>query len=467
MVKVPADIVQQLRKTGQEHVLAFWDELSEVERQELVDQLKGIHFEHLRELFNQREWAVSLPAADRIQPVPVIGPDDDWRPARDAGEEALKKGEVAALVVAGGQGSRLGFDHAKGMFPISPVKDKSLFQIHAEKVLALTRRYGRPVPLLVMTSPATHGETEAFFLEHDCFGLHREDVSLFCQGSLPALDLATGKVLLEKRGRIFTSPNGHGGVLAALADSGLLGKLRRQNIQNIFYFQVDNPLVKIADPIFLGHHLAAQAEVSSKVVRKEGPADKLGNIVLIDGSCCIIEYSDLPESLGRQTDENGQLRIWAGSPAIHIFNLDFLAQVAQGPGRLPFHLARKKVPYLDKSGKRIEPERENALKFEMFIFDVLPMARRWTVVETSRSEEFVPLKNATGADSPPAVRQAMSNEAAQWLEKAGVKVPRSANGDAAVPLEITPLFALDAEELAAKVDHSLEIQGPTYLEEVR
>jgi UDP-N-acetylglucosamine/UDP-N-acetylgalactosamine diphosphorylase len=464
MMKVPADIVQQLRKTRQEHVLAFWDELSEAEQRELVDQLKGIHFEHLRELFNQREWAVSLPAADRIHPAPVIRFDDDWRKARDAGEEALRRGEVAALVVAGGQGSRLGFDHAKGMFPISPVKDKSLFQIHVEKVLALGRRYGRPLPLLVMTSPATHGETESFFLQHGCFGLRREDVSLFCQGSLPALDLATGKLLLEKRGRIFTSPNGHGGVLNALVETGLLGRLRRQNIKSIFYFQVDNPLVKIADPVFLGHHLAAEAEVSSKVVRKEGPADKLGNVVLIDGSCCIIEYSDLPESLGRQTDENGQLRIWAGSPAIHIFDLDFLAQVAQGPSRLPFHVARKKVPYLVETGKRIEPERENALKFEMFIFDVLPMARRWTVVETSRSEEFVPLKNATGPDSPSVVRQAMSNQAAQWLEKAGVKVPRSANGDVAVPLEISPLFALDAAELAAKVDNSLEIQGPTYME---
>ena len=466
MVKIPAEIELQLRKSGQEHVLAWWGQLSEGERRELVDQLQAIHFDQLRDLYRQREWAVSLPAAHRIEPVPVVPMASETGTARRMGEEALQKGEVAVLVVAGGQGSRLGFDHAKGMFPISPVKNKSLFQIHAEKVLALGRRYGRPLPFLVMTSPATHGETESFFLQHDCFGLRREDVWLFCQGTLPALDMATGKMLLEKRGRIFTSPNGHGGVLTALAESGLLGRLRRQNVQNIFYFQVDNPLVKIADPVFLGHHLAANAEVSSKVVRKEGPTDKLGNMVLIDGSCCMIEYSDLPESLGKQRDENGQLRIWAGSPAIHVFNLDFLAQVTQGPGRLPFHIARKKVPYLDQTGKRIEPERENALKFEMFIFDVLPMAQRWTVVETARNEEFVPLKNATGPDSPEVVRQAMSNQTAQWLENAGVPVPRLANGNAAFPLEISPLFALDSEELAAKVDRPFKIQGPMYLEEV-
>src|SRR6266849_607811 len=464
MVKVPEEIVQQLRKTGQEHVLSFWDRLSETERQELVDQLRNINFDHLRELYRQRDWAVSLPSVDKIQPVPVVQLSDDSRSARPAGEIALRRGEIAVLVVAGGQGSRLGFDHAKGMFPISPVKNKSLFQIHAEKVVALGRRYGRPLPFLVMTSPATHGETESFFLQHDCFGLRREDVSLFCQGTLPALDMATGKLLLEKRGRIFTSPNGHGGVLTALADSGLLGWLRRQNVKNIFYFQVDNPLVNIADPVFLGHHLAAEAEVSSKIVRKEGPTDKLGNVVLIDGSCCIIEYSDLPESLGHQTDENGELRIWAGSPAIHIFNLDFLTQITQGPSRLPYHVARKKVPYLDETGKRVEPGRENALKFEMFIFDVLPMAQRWTVVETSRSEEFVPLKNATGPDSPGVVRQAMSNQAGRWLEKAGVQVPKDTDGNVTVPLEISPLFALDPEELATKVNRTLNIQGPTYLE---
>jgi UDP-N-acetylglucosamine/UDP-N-acetylgalactosamine diphosphorylase len=464
MTKVPEEVVQQLRKTGQEHVLAFWDRLSETERRELIDQLKNINFDHLRELYRQRDWAVSLPSVDKIEPVPVIQISDDSQSAREAGEVALRRGEIAVLVVAGGQGSRLGFDHAKGMFPISPVKNKSLFQIHAEKVLALSRRYGKPVPFLVMTSPATHGETERFFLQNNCFGLRKEDVALFCQGTLPALDMATGKLLLEKPGRIFTSPNGHGGVLTALADSGLLGRLRRQNIQHIFYFQVDNPLVHVADPIFLGHHLAANAQVSSKVVRKEGPADKLGNVVLIDGSCCIIEYSDLPESLGRQTDENGQLRIWAGSPAIHLFHLDFLTEITQAPGRIPYHVARKKVPHIDEKGKPVDPQRENALKFEMFIFDVLPMAQRWTVVETTREEEFVPLKNATGPDSPAFVRQAMSNQAGRWLEKAIVQVPKDADNNVTVPLEISPLFALDSDELAAKVDRSLAIQGATYLE---
>ena len=201
------------------------------------------------------------------------------------------------------------------------------------------------------------------------------------------------------------------------------------------------------------------------VVPQNGPADKLGNLVLIDGRCSMIEYSDLPEELGKETDERGQLRIWAGSPAIHWFDVDFLACVTQGQTSIPFHVARKKVPYFDAAGQSVEPKVENALKFERFIFDVLPLADRWTVVETSRREEFEPLKNATGPDSPQSVRQAISNLAADWLEQAGIRVPRNDQGDAAVSLEISPLYALDAAELKTRVTAELRVQSATYLSE--
>jgi UDP-N-acetylglucosamine/UDP-N-acetylgalactosamine diphosphorylase len=203
--------------------------------------------------------------------------------------------------------------------------------------------------------------------------------------------------------------------------------------------------------------------VSSKIVPKESPTDKLGNLVLVDGRCTMIEYSDLPESLARQTDEQGRLRIWAGSPAIHVFDVEFLRRVVGEGVKIPFHVARKKVPYLDESGTVVQPAQENALKFELFIFDVLPLTERYTVVETSRREEFVPLKNASGPDSPETVRQALSDLAADWLARSGVKVPRRADGSAAVALEVSPLLALDAEELAAKVNPSLQVEGPTYL----
>lgn len=464
MIAVPDDLRRRLQRHGQEHVLARWDRLGDPDRRALLEQLASIDFEELQRLYAQREKVYALPPPEKIGPVPVFRRGDDDRDERRLGNESLDRGEVAALVVAGGQGSRLGFEHPKGMFPIGPVSNKSLFQIHAEKVLALRRRHRRPLPLLVMTSPATDAETRQFFADNRHFGLPPDQVHFFRQGTMPALDLATGKLLLEAPGRLFTSPNGHGGTLTALTDTGLLDRLRQQGIQHIFYFQVDNPLVKVCDPIFLGHHLKKEAQVSSKIVGKNSPTDKLGNLVTVDGRCTIIEYSDLPESLGRQTDERGQLRLWAGSPAIHVFAVDFLFRVTQGDLRIPFHIARKKVPYLDESDRLVQPERENALKFEMFVFDVLPLAERWTVVETTRAEEFEPLKNATGPDSPETARQALGNLAGDWLAKAGVVVPRRPDGHVAVPLEISPLYALDAEELARKVDRHLRIEGPIYLQ---
>lgn len=460
MLPVPDDIQQRLRRFDQEHVLRWWDELTDDERKGLLQQLADLDLELLQRLYQARDASYRVPDAERIRPVPVVRTDAEEVPSRARGEAALRRGEVAVLVVAGGQGSRLGFDKPKGMFPIGPVTDKSLFKIHAEKVLALRRRYGHPIPFLLMTSHATHEDTQAFFADHGYFGLPREEVHFFCQGTMPALDLETGKLLMESRGRLFTSPDGHGGLLAGLQRSHLLDLLMARGIRQVFYFQVDNPLVKVADPAYLGHHLAAGAEVSLKIVPKEGPRDKLGNVVLVDGRCTIIEYSDLPHELARQEDEAGRLRIWAGSPAIHFFDVAFLERMTRGGTQIPFHVARKKVPYLDASGGAVQPARENALKFEKFIFDVLPLADRWVVVETSRAEEFMPLKNATGPDSPDTVRRAMSDLAAGWLRKAGVEVPPSAG-----PVEISPLFALDAAELAEKVRPTLRIEGPTYLEE--
>jgi UDP-N-acetylglucosamine/UDP-N-acetylgalactosamine diphosphorylase len=375
----------------------------------------------------------------------------------------LRRGEVAVLLVAGGQGSRLGSDQPKGMFPIGPVSNHSLFRIHAQKVLALRRRYASAVPFLVMTSPATDAETRRFFAEHDYFGLPAEEVWFFVQGTMPALSLATGRLLLEAPGRLFLSPDGHGGTLTALTDSGLLDRLRGRGVRHLFYLQVDNPLVRIGDPAFLGHHIGQRSEASSKVVPKLGPTDKMGIIVQVDDRCTIIEYSDLPAELAHEKDETGRLRLWAGNPAIHVFDVEFLGRVTRGAERIPFHIARKKVPHIDEQGRPVQPTTENALKFERFVFDVLPLAARWIVVEATREGEFAPLKNAEGADSPTAVKQAISELVAGWLEEAGLTAPRCPEGKA-LPLEVCPLFALDAAEFAERIDPESEIDGPRYFE---
>ncbi|HTU91388.1 MAG TPA: UDPGP type 1 family protein [Gemmataceae bacterium] len=464
-MNIPAELQQKLRHHQQEHVLAWWDRLDDKERRGLIDQLLSIDLGALTRLYAERDHTYRPPDSSRIKPLDIVPADaPDNAGMRAAGEDALRRGEVAALVVAGGQGSRLGFDHPKGMYPVGPISRKSLFQIHAEKVLALGRRYGKQPPFLIMTSPATDAETRQFFAENDYFGLPREEVFFFCQGTMPALDLATGKLLLEAPGRLFLSPDGHGGTLTALSNSGLLERLRQRRIRHLFYFQVDNPLVKVADPIFLGRHLAQRSEASSKIVPKQGPKDRLGNLVLVDGRCTMIEYSDLPDDLANERDAKGRLRLWAGSPAIHIFDVDFLARVTEGAGLLPFHTARKKVPYLDDKGQVVQSQKENALKFERFIFDVLPLAERWLVMETSHREEFAPLKNAEGADSPQTVQAALTNLAADWLARAAIEVPRAANGEPAVALEVSPLFALDADEFAQRVDRGIRINEAAHFD---
>ena len=452
----PPDLLARLKTHGQEHVLFGWDGLSAIEQAAFVRQLAALDFDQLRALFAKKdEPAASLPSRDRIAPLPV-----EQRSTETVadGEAALRRGEVAVLVVAGGQGTRLGYAQPKGTFPVGPVSGATLFRIHAEKVLALSRRHGKPVPLLVMTSPATHADTLAAFEADRSYGLPSEQVHFFQQGTMPALDLSTGKLLIETPGKLFLSPNGHGGTLTALADSGLLAKLKASGIKHIFYFQVDNPLVDVCDPAFVGRHIQAEAEVSSKVVFKERPEEKVGILAQVNGKCGIIEYSDMPKAMAEERAADGTLAFRAGNPAIHLFSVAFLERVTSGRQRLAFHLARKKVPHFDPvSGRSVTPDRENALKFELFVFDALPMAERWLAVEAKREDEFAPLKNAEGPDSLETVQAAMTAQARRWLAAAGATV-----ADDAVA-EISPTLALDADEVKAKVKPGTVVSGPKYM----
>ncbi len=363
------------------------------------------------------------------------------------------------LLTAGGQGSRLGFDKPKGMYPIGPVSGVSLLQVHLEKALAAQRRYGAAVPVYMMTSPVTHDEQLAFLAEHDRFGLAADDLVVFCQGTMPAVDAKTGKLLLAEKHELFLSPNGHGGTVAALADTGAIEHMRRRGVKHLFYLQVDNPLTPIADAEFIGYHLLADSELTSMAVAKQTPQDKLGNFVAVDGRTQVIEYSDFPDDVAERRDATGELVFWAGSIAVHVFAVDFLERALKLGDALPFHVAHKKVPHVDASGKRVEPQQPNALKFERFIFDLLPHAEHAIVVEYPEHEVFAPLKNAPGADrdTPEYVRQHMIDQHRDWLGQAGVQL---ADG---VPVEISPLWALDAAGVAARTDLPKSITEPTYL----
>ncbi len=366
---------------------------------------------------------------------------------------------MAALLVAGGQGSRLGFEHPKGTFPIGPVSGHSLFQILIERVLATARRYHASVPLLVMTSPATHAETVEYLKAHDRFGLPEDDLFIFCQGTMPAVDANSGKLLLASHDSLALAPDGHGGMLAALEKSGGLKFAQDRGIEQISYGQIDNPLVQICQSELIGYHLLAESEMTSQVVKKQNPLDRVGNVVMVDGKMQIIEYSDLPDDVAQQRESDGSLRLWAGSIAVHVFDVAFLRRIASHSDALPFHLARKKVEYIDQQRQLRTPEQPNALKFERFIFDLLPWARNPIVVEGSADEVFAPVKNADGSssDTPTITRQAMIRLHTQWLQNAGVQVRDSA------AVEISPLWALDEQQVAERDDLPSEIDEPTFL----
>jgi UDP-N-acetylglucosamine/UDP-N-acetylgalactosamine diphosphorylase len=458
------DLLNLMRPHGQEHLLAFWHKLDPGQRESLVRQIQSIDFDLTGRLYDARgNQADMRQLADRAQPPPAFRLDhagNAFSPqeASQRGAEALRAGELGAILVAGGQGTRLGFEQPKGMFSIGPLSHKSLFQILIEKLLAAARRHGVRIPLYLMTSPATHDETVAYFSANKYFGLPEDDVFFFCQGTMPAVDSQTGHLLLEGPGQLALSPDGHGGMLAALAGSGGLQDIERRGIRQLFYFQVDNTLVDVCGPEFIGYHLLSDSEFSTQVIAKRYPLERLGNVVQVHGRPMVIEYSDLPEEAARRCNPDGSLAIWAGSIAVHVIDAALLRRTAGSADGLPFHLAYKKVPYIDEAGKLVQPDKPNAVKFERFIFDLMPLARRAIVVEVDPEKAFAPLKNAAGAptDSPETVRRQMSALHRDWLRRAGAEI------DDATAVEISPLFALGPADLAQKIPPHTRISEPTY-----
>lgn len=464
------DLVGRLAPFQQQHVLRFWDDLSPAGQKRLAEQVLALDMPQLAKLFagdqQHVDWAE---VSRRAEPAPAVRMADRnsasggklgfTREAAIArGKQALAAGEIGVVLVAGGQGSRLGFEHPKGMYPIGPVSKATLLQIHCEKVVALSRTY-KATPLYLMTSPITHEEQLDFLARHNRFGLAEDDLVPFCQGTMPAVDAATGKLLLESRGALFESPDGHGGMVAALAKSGAIEHMRRRGVKHLFYLQVDNPIVPIGDPEFIGYHLLAESELTSMAVAKQEPMDKLGNFAMTDGKLNVIEYSDFPNDVAEQRDATGGLKFWAGSIAVHMFGVAFLERMLALKDALPFHIARKKVPHVGGDGKMVNPTEPNALKFERFIFDLLPQAKNPLVVEFAEAEVFAPLKNAPGApkDTEAYVHQFLLAQHTGWLRAAGATVADGAR------IEISPLYALDAEQVKQRVKPGEQFSGVRYL----
>lgn len=441
-------ILDLLEKYGQTHILGHVQRLSSEKQEVFCRNLAKLNlplaFQLYEEFSRQKGSRTDLPS---IESAPIISipktPEEiqGRKKAIQVGESLIRGNQVAVLIVAGGQGTRLGFPGPKGFFPISPVKKKPLFQLFAESIQALSTRYRARMPLLVMTNQENREETEAFFESRGFFGLPKSQVHFFRQGMLPTLT-PEGKLILGDEISLLANPDGHGGSLKALYESGLAGWLKGQGVSEIFYCQVDNPLAKIADPAFIGYHRQEGADISTKVVRRQNLEEKVGIYGMVNGKPAIIEYSDFSPADYRSRDEKGNIRHWAGNIAIHMISLSFVDRLNRQGFALPYHRAVKEVEGLGPGGRK---EKTAGLKFESFVFDSIPLARRSCCMEVVREEEFAPVKNQTGIDSPDTARQAMSNLFRNWLEEAGVQVAPGAQ------VEISPLFALDREKLIEKL----------------
>ncbi len=481
-------LIASYRAAGQDQVFAFWDSLSPREQAGLAGQAAEIDLAEVgrlnRTLVLQPGGAAATDLSG-LAPAPCEllpehgGNPAKWAHARGVGEAALGNGRVAAFTVAGGQGTRLGYDAPKGTFAVTPLRAKTLFQVFAEKIRAVGSRHGRPLHWFIMTSHANHEQTEAFFSDHRHFGLDRGRVHFFRQGRMPAVDFA-GRILLESPSSLALSPDGHGGSLRALHRSGALDLMQSEGIDTISYFQVDNPLVRCVDATFIGFHLAAGSEMSSKMIPKAYPGEKVGHFCLQHGKVTVVEYSDMPGSMQRETNPDGSLRFGAGSIAIHVIDREFARRMAGGkqkpetgdlgpggaginsgfrspvPGSpaatptpaLPFHRADKKIATIDADGRPVKPSAANGVKFEMFVFDALPFAKNSIVIETARADDFSPVKNAEGVDSPQTSREDQLRQAARWLKSVGATVGTDATGLPECRMEVSPLFGYDADSFA-------------------
>ena len=441
--KIAADMRECFRTAGQEHVFTFWDHLENPARRRLLEQLREIDLDVLAEPTNI-ELARAGEDKGELLPAPALRlgkePEEgSRREGRNRGEELLGAGKIALLLVAGGRGSRLGQDGPKGCFPLAPLSAKSLFEIHAAKIRRLALVHDVSIPWYIMTSASTDARTREYFEQKDFLGLPPADIIFMKQGSLPVLD-RRGKLILEAPDRISLSPNGHGGCYEALRDSGALEDARSRGIAHIFYFQVDNPLVSIADPLFCGLHDLTGSDMSLKVLKKTGPGEKIGVVAMRDDAVRVVEYTDLPREQANLRDSAGDLVFALGSIGIHLLRREFIEKLLSASTPLPLHPVSKRLDAIDGDG---EPVTIEGTQLETFVFDALSLARRSFNLEVRREREFAPAKVLEGVDSVDSARKLLVEEHRRWLARAGI----TAHGT----VEIDPLAGGSAEELAGEL----------------
>lgn len=460
------DMRAQLEAVGQGHVLSGWAALDAAGRARLMAQLRALDWAALPRWIALAQGAQAPAAAPEelatlAPPAQLIEQSALSAAQIERGWRALREGRVATFVVAGGDGTRLGFEGPKGAFPAAPISEAPLFALLARGVLATARRVGAACPLWVMTSPQNHAQTVAFFEQHRFFGLPPRDVFFVTQGVLPSFD-PQGRLLMSAPDRLAVHPDGHGGSLRALAEGGALDEMAARGIDLISYLQVDNPLARVLDPGFIGLHLdpaRSSGQMAAKAVLKRAPEERVGVFAQRAGRLTVVEYSDLPAQLAQARAADGGLLLRAGNVAQHLLSRDFVASWTAEGHRLPLHRALK--PVQAWRPEWAQPRPVQAVKLETFVFDALATVARPALLLVPRAQAFAPIKNAQGVDSPESSRRAQMARAAVWLEAAGVQVARRADGALDCEVEIDPLFALEAADLRARDDLPERIEPQT------
>ncbi|KAL9620887.1 MAG: hypothetical protein Q9160_004669 [Pyrenula sp. 1 TL-2023] len=482
------ELRENYEKAEQGHVFTFYDSLSVPEKASLFQQLRNFNVERVNKLADEALHPAKPSEEEtkqpQIEPLPETSSAslldalaDDSKKWYEQGLEQVANNKVAVVLMAGGQGTRLGSSDPKGCFNIGLPSEKSLFQIQAERIWKIQqlaeRRFGKSdvvVPWYVMTSGPTRKPTEKFFKDHKYFGLEEKNVMIFEQGVLPCIS-NDGKILMESKSKVAVAPDGNGGIYQALVLSNARTDMRARGIQHVHAYCVDNCLVKVADPAFIGFAAAKSVDIATKVVRKRNAKEPVGLILQKNGLPDVVEYSEIDSSMAEAKDAKNAdlLRFRAANIVNHYYSFRFIDSIEEWMHKLPHHVARKKIPHVDtdskdSAGETIKPDKPNGVKLEQFVFDVFPFVSldKFACLEVDRAEEFSPLKNAkgTGEDDPDTSKRDIMQQGERWIKGAGGMVTSEGGADGGV--EVSPKISYGGEGL--EFLKGREIKAPAVVE---
>lgn len=452
------DVKARLDDCNQSHLLKFWDQLNNDEREGYLKYLEGIPLKYYNELFKR---AIETLTEDvqkldsRMKPIPdeqfeseVTCSASKLEEYMGLGLEAIADGQVGVILMAGGQGTRLGVDYPKGMYSVGLPSGKTLFQIQAERIRTIQKLAEQShekrgiIPWYIMVSGPTAKPTREFLKKNNYFGLLPENVVLFEQSLLPCFDFK-GKIIMEDKNKISFAPDGNGGIYGSLEKNGVLDDMEKRGVRYLHVHSMDNILVKVADPVFIGYCIKKEADCAAKVVQKNGPFEPLGVVSQVDGCVQVVEYSEITEKTATLTDSEGKLVFCAGSICNHFFTTKFLCNIAENyEHQLKLHVAKKKIKYIDDEGVLIKPKTPNGIKIEKFIFDVFMFSKNFVMWEVPRYSEFSALKNSddVGKDCPSTAKRDLLTLHKKYLLDAGATVIGE-------EVEISPLLSYAGENL--------------------